>query len=305
MDSRLGTSHLRFKHGLAKTRDQALDLRVKVQASHGKIKHCIRHFDESRDAFMLAAQKALDGTAKFEALKTADQQLREDCDTLKGAMEELRLLHFNLSNLDFELFSEEQKQAGAHNYLDNFLNPETTAPSTIETITAGLDMPGDNNEIPPLLEEYFDVLGDSRLLKERLDYGLLPEQAERAQRREIKRDQDDVLSMSDGEFERSLYTEREDLEVELEELRCRAAELLKQCLKAGLDPDPTKYARHSENGSSISHNESKVERWLGYLGDDGPMSGAGPAHDKIRSETDDGSRPTTPLQETVIHDSLV
>ncbi|KXS94567.1 hypothetical protein AC578_7523 [Pseudocercospora eumusae] len=258
---------------IAKTRDQALQLRLKVQHSHGKIKHCMRHFDQSRDAFMAAIRDT--GALRdlqFESLKLLEDQLIMDSEALKEAVEELRAVHYDLSSLDFDLFCEEQKQHGAQNFLDRLLDSGQVAPSTIESMTVAPNAAAEESRFHPLLEEYFDALGDRSLLRERLELELPQEHGEKRLQRERLVDQEKTPSQSESEFEVELEKERKDLEVELEQLNNRVAELFKACLDAGLDPDPSKYARQSDNGSTISKHEGKIEHWLGQMDDPGENS---------------------------------
>ncbi|EME84776.1 uncharacterized protein MYCFIDRAFT_173703 [Pseudocercospora fijiensis CIRAD86] len=253
---------------IAKTREQALELRVKVQSSYGKIKHCMRHFDESRQAFMEALQQMEStGTPQYEVLKHLDERVREDCEALKTSMTELQEVHYNLSGLDFKLFSDEQKVYGKQSYMDRLLGSGQVAPSTIESITVAPQPFQDSDGLHPLLEEYFDVLGDSKLFRERLDYELPQEQSDRRRERERHIDQGVSVPSSESEFELELIKEYQALERELAQTNTRAAELLRLCLQAGLDPDPSKYARQSDNGSLVSKVESKVARWLGRMSD--------------------------------------
>lgn len=250
-----------------RTRHEALDLRIKVQSSHGKVKNCMRLFNESRAQFMTAAL----GSTPVQGLQEIDEELRADSENLEAAIEELRQLHVALSSKDMALFRDESQRHGNRGgYLDSIIDP-----STIESLTigpnrepegpGGPEEPEPEPELPAPLAEYFDLLGDIKLAEERMEYELPTDQAERAQERERRRDQDEPLSTTDDVFEQSLQDERSMMQADLESKRSRANELHRICLENGLDPDPSNYARQSESGSSVDTTDrvnSNVERWL-------------------------------------------
>lgn len=105
-----------------------------------------------------------------------------------------------------------------------------------------------------LLDRYFDRLGDINIANERrteLEY----EHQQKAAKRELRRDQDQKLKLSDAAFEAKHHARLREIEQELEAATADVARLRKECLDRGLDIEPKRRASLSESSVATDDDD--------------------------------------------------
>ncbi|CAK1364523.1 unnamed protein product [Cercospora beticola] len=229
-----------------KTRTRATDLRLRVRCAQDAVRDGLRHFDESRADFMKAIR-----TSRTEIPDHLVQRLEIDEDDLRQKIAELHDSYDDLNTLDEQLWKEDGDEAGSSG--TDFLQ---SLSDTGKIMYKAYDDNESEPEMPSLLREYFDVIGELRLMKERLEDELPYEHADQKLRRQRLMDQDEVLSMTEEDFEAKCHEEVQVVHGEINALTIRVNKLHAEVMDAGLDPDPTRYRRETPSGSVVEWLDS-------------------------------------------------
>lgn len=238
---------------------RAVDLRLQVRQAQDAVRDSLRHFGESRKSFMSAIRSLHTGELELDSISL---RLESDEDALRQRITELHDLYNQMTDLDSELLKEDGNEAGLleTDYVRSLLENGQIAASSMQTVRDPAydgDI-GSEPEIPDLLRELFDAIGELRLMQERLVDELPYEHADQRLRRQMKMDQDEALSETDEEFEEKCRQEVVKVNDEIEALRLRVDRLHAQAVSAGLDPNPSRYQRQSPSGSVVDWLDSVV-----------------------------------------------
>ncbi|KAI5362495.1 hypothetical protein Slin15195_G061520 [Septoria linicola] len=269
------------------TRQDASNVRLQVQIQQQNIINELSYFRESREAFMQAIASEMDGSRDHAILAQKHDQLREDEDRLENSLRLYSTLTVTLSRLDMDILNEDEKHQNPHG--TNLLaKVPTMAPSTVLNLRK-IAKDDINDGMDPLLLEYFDLLGDIRLLHERLEEEIPYEHAEKKAHREMLVDQDlgsseagvsfssarnvhredsamssvedsycDVVGVvsevhetaSDKAFAAECRDEIDRVKAILSEKERLASDLRQRCIDKGINPDPNRWKRASETAST-------------------------------------------------------
>ncbi|KAF2215318.1 hypothetical protein CERZMDRAFT_82348 [Cercospora zeae-maydis SCOH1-5] len=222
-------------------------LRLEVQRAQQAVGTSLTFFDGSRKKFMDAVRAS--NTVVHDQLAGI---LESDEKALCQSIAKLRDLYDAMDSLDKQILKEDGAEAGAtEEHLRNFLDSGEIIPIVRGPVD---DDDESEPEMPTLLREYFDAIGELRLMRDRLEDELPYEHADQKLKRQRMVDQDEVVFESEEELEERCRQEADEVHSEIYNLIIRINKLYAEVEAAGLDPDPAHYRRRSLSGS--------VEDWL-------------------------------------------
>ncbi|TKA65942.1 hypothetical protein B0A49_10546 [Cryomyces minteri] len=199
------------------------------------------------------ATGAIDDT--YDALESAHEKVQgligelgveEDQD--EDLEYQLCILEYDLGQQEDELFASLQKM-----FTQSLHELQYNGETETRTSTVIPDEAGSDENIPPLLLEYYDKVGDVTVMRERLEDHEAEHQRELAGY-EARLAAGGVISKSDEAFLLDYEHDRQAMLRDLSEAQRIATELRQQCLDEGLNPD------EDESGEPISKDWLLVDK---------------------------------------------
>ncbi|KAK8219842.1 hypothetical protein M8818_000816 [Zalaria obscura] len=219
-------------------RDELITTRGDIKYQKLRIAHDERHVQESGDAFMMAVNQAFANgfSTSKDDLKTVREQLQSDFDRLGMKRDEMNAKEDILSLREHRL---EEQETELMKMLEAFWgnSPDFQVKVTgSETESQTSVAPSTESEnIPPLLREYYDKVGDVGIFEQRLD-DLIDDYEEESANRQFRADQELPADPPDEVFEQAFAFQRNTTLEDLAAAKADAERLRLRCLDAGLHP---------------------------------------------------------------------
>ncbi|KAK8219839.1 hypothetical protein M8818_000813 [Zalaria obscura] len=191
-------------------------------------------------------------SAQFGDLKRLVHELEESVDTLESQSVRTKALETSLEQHEDKLSrADTDFIASIGPVLSAIGVPDFEVCTNYDLSSAGAA----SAEIPLVLQQYYDMLGDVSNLQERLR-DLDIDHTQELHRRELLADQDHQAHVSDEIFYRDHDSHRQSVLREFEEAQISLQHLRSLCKANGLDPDTRDYVRsatsQSQSGSPVA-----------------------------------------------------
>lgn len=255
------TSCLKQQGLLIRLRDNELQARTRLEFEQTKLDHYQGFATKSMSEFMKAQDHAMTHqtwNAWYPELCELHERCASDYDILKAQQDTIKRLNGELSNIRYQVMTQEVTSRTLMEGVFAAIGVDTT-----EIHSAGsADTPAQESadHLPPLLEAYYDRIGDVGIFQERLndlDYAHKEARVERnffADQRSpfaaVDEEQEPdwqfsdrqmhqwpPLDISDKEFESSHQLRRQQMLAELEAAQREADDLAAECRGVGIDPE--------------------------------------------------------------------
>ncbi|KAF2159656.1 hypothetical protein M409DRAFT_29823 [Zasmidium cellare ATCC 36951] len=297
-----GAAGTKEEFELALSRDRATVSRTEWWNDLQSLQTRLKHFADSKSQFMAAVQSIhmagqLPNSTKH--LESLFYVLQRDEALLSESIVRAQRLDPELGHLE-HAFLENDKSAIPDQ------QPAFTGaiaqhdPQEIQREPPG-QFDADSDGIPEAVSNYFEAVGDSRLMIANLEEELPAKLREEISERERKASQDIPLGVSDDEFNEIWTSRVQQARHELVRLQERAQYLHGLCIAQGLNTDPSFYRKKSESAESTSIDTGEaIQDWLEDLPNSSPASlpddSISWSHSSLQRHDDNIAPETSPIQ---------
>lgn len=241
-------THNASVRSLVEQRQLVADLRDSVLTARMELRHQRSLWTSRREAtveaqraYMTAVKHAMSNSSTLQTNWSIVEMLYEDLQASNGAFapeeKKTRSLVNRLSRLELKYGSEEailfeqMQRAPGLQTLPSVLRPRADAGVRFQERPEVLDTETKDEEIPPLLAQYYDKTGDLTIARERVLELDAEHNRESLQRDEI------IDGLTDLQFEESYRIERRSMMRELHSIEAEVGQLRQLCTEAGLQPE--------------------------------------------------------------------
>lgn len=247
-------------------RDKTLALRTQWRNELAELKACLKQYTDSKAQFM-AAVRSVETTVPHldvtRAIHKLSKVLEKDEFRLSESIARAQHVEPELSRLDYEMLENDKGSMTGQQNMFKLEKAESNFEGLARRNAEESKFSCNSDGLPEDVSNYFDAVGDTRLMVIKLQEDLPVEFQEELAERERRLSQDIPLDVSEDVFRQAWESKIRQATDELLRLQERAKALREICLEKGLDTNPAFYTQRneSEESASISTGEA-IRDWL-------------------------------------------